>query len=127
MRSTSEPLREVDHDLGKPCSVALDSRGSEYAYQLLDVIEENLGVIDQRVESLSENWRLSRMPVIDRNILRIAAAEMIACPDIPLRVSLQEAIRLAEWFGSEESRRFINGVLDALLHSIESERGSEQR
>ena len=64
MSSTSEPLREVDHDLGKPCSVALDSRGSEYAYQLLDVIEENLGVIDQRVESLSENWRLSRMPVI---------------------------------------------------------------
>ena len=127
MRSTSEPLRGVDHDLGKPCSVALDPSGSEYAYQLLDVIEENLGVIDQRVESLSENWRLSRMPVIDRNILRIAAAEMIACPDIPLRVSLQEAIRLAEWFGTDESRRFINGVLDALLHSIESERGSEQR
>lgn len=127
MRSTSEPLRVVDDDLGKPCREALDPRGSQYAYQLLDVIEDNLGVIDQRIESLSENWRLSRMPVIDRNILRIAAAEMIACPEIPLRVSLQEAIRLAEWFGTEESRRFINGVLDALLHSIDPEHGSEQR
>ncbi|NIR43063.1 MAG: N utilization substance protein B, partial [Gemmatimonadetes bacterium] len=63
----------------------------------------------------AENWRLSRMTVVDRNILRLAAAEMLHLTEIPLRVSLQEAILLAEWFGTDESRRFVNGVLDALL------------
>ncbi len=121
MRGAAEPLRSVDADLGEPCQRALDSDGSRYAYRLLDTVEQHLAEIDSRIEQLSANWRLSRMTVIDRNILRVAAAEMLFCDEIPLRVSVHEAIKLAEWFGSEESRRFINGVLDALLHSLEPE------
>jgi N utilization substance protein B len=67
------------------------------------------------------------MATVDRNILRIAAAEMLYLDDIPLRVSLHEAIRLAEWFGTEESRRFVNGVLDALLRELEPEQLGDAR
>ncbi len=62
------------------------------------------------------------MTTVDRNILRIAAVEMIHIEDVPLRVALNEAIRLAEWFGTDQSRRFINGVLDALLRELQPER-----
>lgn len=93
----------------------------EYARQLLTLVEGHLPDLDRRIEALSSNWRLSRMTAIDRNILRIATAEMLYREGIPLRVSLHEAIRLAEWFGTEESSRFINGVLDALLHELEPE------
>ena len=122
MRDGSDSLREVDSDLEHPCRRGLTDEGMEYAYGLLDRIQDNLPEIDTRIQALSKNWRLSRMTVIDRNILRIAAAEMIYDPRIPLRVSLQEAIRLADLFATQESRRFINGVLDALLHSLELEK-----
>lgn len=121
MRGAADPLREIDHGLGEPCKKSLEPRVSEHAYRLLDSIQSHQSDIDARIEALSDNWRLSRMTVIDRNILRIATAEMLYCGEIPLRVSVHEAIRLADWFGTEESRRFINGVLDALLHSLEPE------
>ena len=127
MREGSESLREVDADLDHPCRRGLLDEGAEYAYALLDRVQEHLPEIDARIQALSKNWRLSRMTVIDRNILRIAAAEMMYDPRIPLRVSVQEAIRLADLFGSQESRRFINGVLDALLHSLEPEKTSDAR
>lgn len=93
----------------------------EWARALLGAVESHLAELDPRVEALAANWRLSRMTAIDRNILRITASEMIYFGEVPLRVSVNEAIRLAEWFGTEESGRFINGVLDALLHELEPE------
>lgn len=98
-----------------------------YTTRLLEAIEADGLDVDARLEAHAANWRLSRMAAVDRNILRIAAVEMLYIDDVPLRVSVQEAIRLAEWFGTEDSRRFVNGVLDALLHELEPERLSDAR
>jgi transcription antitermination protein NusB len=67
------------------------------------------------------NWRLERLSVIDRNILRIGAAELLKLPDVPSRVAIREAILLAEKYGTHESPRFVNGVLDALMRQARGE------
>lgn len=127
LRGGLEPLRVVERDLvlGDPSSQ--DPEVRRYTTRLLEAIEADGLEVDARLEAHITNWRISRMAAVDRNILRIAAIEMLYIEDVPLRVSLQEAIRLAEWFGTEDSRRFVNGVLDALLHELEPERLSDAR
>lgn len=68
--------------------------------------------IDRRIASASEHWRLERMPLVDRNVLRIAVFEMMYCSDIPHKVSINEAVDLAKMYGSGDSGSFINGILD---------------
>ncbi len=70
--------------------------------------------IDRLIERFSENWRLERMSIIDRNILRMATFELIYCEDIPPKVTLNEAIDLGKEYGSEDSGSFINGILDRI-------------
>ncbi|NIR43159.1 MAG: transcription antitermination factor NusB [Gemmatimonadetes bacterium] len=127
VRGGLESLRQVDAELTRPGARPLKPEVRSYTDRLLAVIADNRREIDGRIEGLAENWRLSRMTVVDRNILRLAAAEMLHLPEIPLRVSLQEAILLAEWFGTDESRRFVNGVLDALLRELQPEQVSDSR
>jgi transcription antitermination factor NusB len=71
--------------------------------------------IDEMIRSQADNWRLERMPAVDRNILRLAIYEMLHERDTPKLVVLDEAIELAKKFGSEQSGRFVNGLLDGLL------------
>ncbi|MBI3070784.1 MAG: transcription antitermination factor NusB [Deltaproteobacteria bacterium] len=75
---------------------------------------DNRAAIDERLATASKNWRLDRMPVVDRAILRAAAYELLFCDDIPARVAINEAIDIAKRFGSEESAPFVNGILDNL-------------
>ncbi|MDR2861782.1 MAG: transcription antitermination factor NusB [Syntrophobacterales bacterium] len=70
--------------------------------------------IDTTISQHSENWSLSRMARVDRNILRMAVYELLYCLDIPPKVTINEAIDLAKIYGSENSGSFINGILDAL-------------
>ena len=70
--------------------------------------------MDRWLQDALENWRLERVSSLDRGVLRIAAAEMLHMEDIPPKASIQEAVRLAEAYGGNESPRFVNGVLDAL-------------
>jgi len=127
MRGGEEPLRRVDRELVGSGESPPDSDVQDYTNRLLETLELHRASIDSRVETLADNWRLSRMAAVDRNILRVAAAEMLYIGDVPLRVSLSEAIRLAEWFGTDESRRFVNGVLDALLRELEPEQQPDAR
>ena len=122
LRGEGEPLRSVDAELSSDAERPFDPEVRAYAHRLMDAIEEHRDEVDERIEGLAENWRLSRMTTVDRNILRIAAIEMLFIEDVPPRVALHEAIRLAEWFGAGESRRFVNGVLDALLKELQPER-----
>ena len=68
--------------------------------------------IDHLIEKATDHWKLSRMPRVDLNILRLATFELLFCPDIPHNVSIDEAIEVSKRFGSEDSATFINGVLD---------------
>ncbi len=115
-------MREVYRDLSTHDALSQDPEVRQYTERLLDAIERDGFKVDARIEAHADNWRLSRMTAVDRNILRVAAVEMLRIDDVPLRVSIREAIRLAEWFGTEDSRRFVNGVLDAFLHELEPER-----
>ena len=82
---------------------------------MLGLLDEHLEEVDAQVSSALDNWRLERVGKIDRAILRIAAVEILYVDEVPPKVSIQEAIRLAEAYGGEDSPRFVNGVLDALF------------
>ena len=86
----------------------------EFAERIALGVMEHGQEIDQLIEEYSENWRLDRMPIIDRNILRMATFELIYCEDIPPKVTLNEAIELGKRYGSEDSGSFINGILDRI-------------
>jgi len=70
---------------------------------------------DLMISEAAENWRLDRMAVVDRNVLRMAVFEMLHLPDTPDAVVIDEAIEVARKFGSEDSAKFINGILDSIL------------
>jgi len=90
-----------------------------YARALLDTFTRNQSAVDRAVVESLANWRLERLSVIDRNILRLGATEIMFISDVPPRVSIQEAIALAEKYSTNESPRFVNGVLDALMRAQE--------
>jgi transcription antitermination protein NusB len=92
----------------------------EYTRRLIRLLSANQADIDRALSAALTNWRLDRLSVIDRNILRIGAVEIMHVPDVPPRVSIQEAIGLAERFSTRESPRFVNGVLDALMRHFEA-------
>lgn len=86
----------------------------EFARRIIQGVTEHRKEIDQMIEERSEHWRLDRMTIIDRNILRMAIFELLHCNDVPPKVTLNEAIDLGKRFGSEESGSFINGILDRI-------------
>jgi transcription antitermination factor NusB len=92
----------------------LDADVSAYANQLVLGTLERRPDIDERITAHADNWNLHRMAVIDRNILRLGAYELLYLDDVPSKVCINEAIELAKRFGDAESGKFINGVLDAI-------------
>jgi N utilization substance protein B len=91
----------------------------EYLGLLVRTVARHRDEIDLLIQEALTNWRLERLAAIDRNILRLAAAELYYIEEVPPLVSIQQAISLAEKYGTAESPRFINGVLDALLAKLE--------
>ncbi len=91
-----------------------ESAEVEFATRLARGAEERRERLDALIEECSTNWRLVRMPVVDRNILRLAAFELEGCPDIPASVSVNEAVELAKAYGGSDSRAFVNGIVDRM-------------
>ncbi len=87
----------------------------EYAQVLVRGTVDHREEIDAMIRGQADNWRLERMPAVDRNILRLAIYEMLYEQETPKLVVVDEAIELAKKFGSEQSGRFVNGLLDGLL------------
>ena len=98
----------------------VSKRRLPYIREVLDLMDENLPELDRTLQRALDNWRLERLSTMDRAILRIGATEILFMEDVPPKVSIQEAIRLAEQYGGPESPRFVNGVLDALYKSAEA-------
>lgn len=113
---------EIDEDEGAPRpgerQRAEAEVAFEYARSLVHGTLADGDAIDQRIRRHAENWRLERMPAIDRNILRLAIYEMIHEAGVPKVVIVDEAIELAKRFGSENSGRFVNGLLDGVLKAV---------
>lgn len=85
-----------------------------FSQELVDGVYAARDQLDARIAQASERWRLNRMAVVDRNILRMALYEMNRRPQTPAAVVIDEAIEVARRFGTEDSARFVNGMLDAL-------------
>ncbi len=91
----------------------------EYALRLLRTIKDNFDEITSTIKKFSKNWKLERMAVIDRNILRIAIAEMLYMDDIPEKVSINEAVEISKKYSTDESYAFINGILHRLYVNLQ--------
>ena len=102
-----------------PNSLSADhaSQAFDYAKRLVDGTVAHREEIDDLIKGQAENWRLERMSAVDRNVLRLAVYEFLYESDVPKLVVVDEAIELAKKFGSEQSGRFVNGLLDGLLKS----------
>jgi len=84
-------------------------------------------VIDEAIKARSKNWSLTRMPRVDLNVMRLAAYELMYRPDIPKKVSINEAIEIARRFGDKESPAFVNGILDEIEACAKTEITSEEQ
>ncbi len=92
----------------------LPSPPEAYAVRLASGVASRLAEIDELVERYANDWALDRMPAVDRQLLRIAVYELIAEPTVPVAVIIDEAVDLAKIFSTDESGKFVNGVLAAV-------------
>lgn len=86
--------------------------------KLVNGVVQEKSEIDSIIEKFSDNWKISRMSCVDRNIIRIAVYELLYCRDIPPKVSINEAIDVGKKFGTEVSGAFINGILDSVRMAL---------
>ena len=96
--------------------VEADVRG--FAEDLFRTAIANQEQIDELIVANSKHWRLERMPAVDRNLLRMAVGEMIAFKSTPFPIIINEALEIARRFSAPESINFLNGILDAIAHSL---------
>ena len=113
------PLDYLEADPARSRRPSAIDRSFSYAKRLVRGTLEHREEIDALIREQAEHWRLERMPAVDRNILRLAVFEFLYEPDVPKLVILDEAIELAKQFGSEQSGRFVNGLLDGILKKHE--------
>jgi transcription antitermination protein NusB len=111
IRSARDPLTRIAAQVWDDLAVPPDER--RLAGEIVGLVSSKGAEIDQTLADVTTNWRLDRIGAIERSVLRLAAAEL-ARGVTPPRVVIQEAIRLAERYGSAKSAAFVNGVLDAL-------------
>ncbi len=93
-----------------------------FARNLVEGVWKAQEELDTFIHENSRHWKLSRIAKVELAILRLALFEMLHCPDIPLKVAINEAIELSKQFGDENSRNFINGILDAVAKAVDSGR-----
>lgn len=98
----------------------LDGSVSDYAYSLVKGIEDNKDQLDKELSESSKNWTIERMPIMDLAILRIALYEMMFVDQVPISVSINEAVEMAKGFGGDDdSPKFINGILGNIARKME--------
>ena len=104
---------DFEPERGRPTQDAV-----EFAHQLVTGTAAQLTALDAAITKAAQHWRVERMARVDRNILRLAAWELLFGADAPPRVVLNEAIELAKQFGTEESGAFVNGILDRIAQDV---------
>jgi N utilization substance protein B len=109
------------HDAIGADAIELDDDAREYAVQLARGSWEAKSALDAYIADAARNWRVERLAVIDRLLLRLAVHELLAYPDTPPRVVIDEAIELARLYSGEEAAKFVNGVLDGVFTRLKQE------
>lgn len=111
---TGQPLEEIIETYKEQGQVL-----NEFTEKIIFGVENNIREIDKQIAYASDRWTLDRMPAIDKNILRISTYEILKEKEIPISVSINEAIEIAKDYGTPDSAKFINGVLGAISAEIE--------
>lgn len=93
-----------------------DGESRKFALRLIRGTLEHRPAIDEIVQGVAQNWEISRMAVVDRNVLRVATYELLHCEDIPPKVAINEAIEIGKRFSTQNSGAFINGILDKIMN-----------
>jgi transcription antitermination factor NusB len=96
----------------------VDDDGRRFASEMVRGTKANQSRIDATITECTEHWDLARMAVVDRNILRLAVYELMWGREVPPKVAINEAIEIAKKFGTQESSRFINGILDRVYRDL---------
>jgi N utilization substance protein B len=114
--------KNFSHDMLESfCDNYVTSRENQpFFFELVEGVLLILPEIDALVEKYSSNWKISRMSRVDRNVMRIALYEMLYCDDIPVKVSINEAVDVGKKYGTEESGAFVNGIVDRIRIAIEN-------
>lgn len=107
------------HD--QPAAESLAEAGRAFADKLATGVADTVGALDPVIVEAAEHWRIERMNVMDRLILRLAVYEFLHEPATPSRVIINEALELARTFSNDDSVRFVNGILDAIRRRLERE------
>ena len=122
---------EVDRDA---TDAALEGYLNIFPYQddivaytrfLLSGVKREKAGLDRCIEEASENWKISRITYVDKSILRVGIFEMLYSEEVPPKVAIDEALELAKKFGGEDSKDFINGILDRILRDHYEKKGDE--
>ncbi len=95
-------------------TLELQEGSKEFALELFKGTHHKKEMLDKLISQYAENWDIKRMAVVDRNILRLAAYEIIGMPDTPINVVIDEAVEIAKKFSTSDSSKFVNGILDKL-------------
>ena len=94
---------------------------NEYARMLVSGVLDNLEDIDARIMQASKNWELSRMQLVDKQLLRTTIYEMLFINEVPISVSINEAVELAKEYCGDDAHKFINGILGNIAREIDSQ------
>jgi transcription antitermination factor NusB len=94
-----------------------DAQTCRFARRIVEGTHEHRAGIDETIQEVAQNWQISRMAVIDRNVLRLATFELLHCDDIPPKVAINEAIELGKRYSTANSGAFINGILDKIKNT----------
>jgi len=118
-----------ESDTGDLLAYLVEERGGPegaagYARRLVETVVGHRDEIDALLSRHSANWELKRMAAVDRNILRAAAAELLFFADVPFRVVIDEAVEIAKRYGTDDSGKFVNGVIDAVHRARSPEPGT---
>ncbi len=100
-----------------------DAEASKFAQRLVEGTFEHRTEIDKMIQDVAQNWNISRMAVVDRNVLRLATFELLHCDDIPPKVAINEAIELGKRYSTSNSGAFINGILDKIMNRAKAPGG----
>ncbi|HEY3156962.1 MAG TPA: transcription antitermination factor NusB [Candidatus Eisenbacteria bacterium] len=115
---TGDPIDRCLEEILEDLEEAADPETKEFASSLVSTLALHQLEIDSVVSRIAKNWSLSRMAATDRSVIRLAAAELLYHAEVPVRVTLDEAIEIAKKYGMETSGAFVNGILDRLAHDV---------
>jgi N utilization substance protein B len=125
MDAVTSVIEEAENDNESELEVAAEKLSPDYIVELVEGTFTHKKEIDIMLEEYLKGWQMDRLSRIDREVLRLAVYEMVYRDDVPPKVVVNEAIELSKHFGTEESGKFVNGVLGKMIKELEGLKGKK--